>query len=94
MSPAEEFKKLADELEEAVDLPPRIIRKEIMVPKIVDICPTCNKEIGEKETFTANIKTDGPTIWKHGPCGGLMRSSKEEEEEAAEFLGNFFNTPS
>lgn len=93
MNPAREFKKLADELEEAVDLPPRIIRKEIMVPTIIDICPTCNKEIGEKEVFASDIKTE-PTIWKHGPCGGLMRSSKEAEEEAAEFLGNFFNTPS
>ena len=89
MSRAEGFKKLAEELEEIIDLPPRMIRKEVMVPKTVDICPTCNKEIGEKEIFTANLKAEGSTIWQHRPCGGFMRSSEESEEAAAKFFEDF-----
>jgi len=74
------------ELGKSAEEVPRIIRKEIMVPKIVDICPHCQQEIGEKEMFCANPEAK-PLVWKHS-CGGLVRSSKEAEQEAEEVLKN------
>lgn len=92
MNSIQKLKKLAQDLEfeswnAPVEEPLRIIRKEIMVPKTVDICPHCQQEIAEKSLHCANPDVK-PFVFTHS-CGGQMRSSEEAEQEAEEFLAEF-----
>lgn len=84
---AKNLKKFALDLEQSLNLPPRIIRKKVMIPEILEYCPHCSKEIGEKSLYVANLDAK-PLIFTHRSCGGLVRSSIESEQESKEF--NFF----
>ena len=70
------YKELNDVLDPA---PPRIIRKTVMVPTAVDICPHCNEEIKEKSTYMKDNR------YFHNCCKFPIRSSVEAEQEAVEF---------
>jgi len=76
------YKIVTEALSQPIESVPRCMRKTMMRPEVVDICPHCKKEIGEKESFSDD---DGKT-YVHGPCKGRYRSSEQAEKEAKEFL--------
>lgn len=78
--PFGEYMNFYESLNDVLE-PPRIIRKTIMVPTVVDYCPHCNNEIQEKSIYVRDNQQ------YHNCCKLPIRSSIESEQDAS----NFFN---
>jgi len=67
-----------------------IVRKSVRVPKTVDICPHCAKEIGEKELFFDQEGKHYGTAnqWYHRCCGKPVELPKDPEQE--KWVQSFF----
>lgn len=64
-----------------------LIKKIVMVPEERIICPMCNEEIGEKESYCPDY-ANHPNIMIHGPCGGRYKFPHDPEAEKA--ISQFF----
>jgi len=55
-----------------------VVIKQVSEPREAHICPHCEQEIGEKESFWPEEHRDHPDlmIMEHGPCGGLYSQPK------------------
>jgi hypothetical protein len=55
--------------EDAMQEPRDVIYRDKVVPDGTLICPHCNREIGEKETFS----DDDLATTRHRPCNGIIK---------------------
>lgn len=55
--------------EDAMQQPRDVIYRDKVIPDGTLICPHCNREIGEKETFS----DDDLATTRHRPCNGIIK---------------------
>jgi hypothetical protein len=56
--------------------PKDVIYQDKVVPDGTIICPHCNREIGEKETFS----DDDLATTRHRPCNGIIKFRPPDDE--------------
>lgn len=62
--------------EDAVQEPRDVIYRDKVVKDGTLICPHCNREIGEKETFS----DDDLATTRHRPCNGIIKFRPPDDE--------------
>lgn len=62
--------------EDAMQEPKDVIYRDKVVPDGTLICPHCNREIGEKETFS----DDDLATTRHRPCNGIIKFRPPDDE--------------
>lgn len=56
---------------------PLVIKQKVLEPREAHICPHCNEEIGEKESFIPEeYRRSEDLVMVHRPCGGLYKYPK------------------